>query len=318
MSRLMLFVVVVCAVVASDGRPAVAQTNDDGCLLGCPCYQPQWTITAGTVMLHRSKARAETLVLDGTTDAELANVANFDLGWAAGPQVELNRHFDRGWDIGLRYFGVDGWSASRTLADTGNLRVPLVSSDPDEYFDTAFARYTSRLYSTELNIKRQFGEHLRLLAGFRWAELHEQISAGAYSPGLEGTFDVDTANHLYGFQMGAEAALCTAGPFQLDGVLKAGVYRNSMGFNASGHGTHFELDGGATADRTSFLGEIGLTGRYRFGEHWSAYAGYELMWLDGVSLAADSVAAITQSRDDIMENGTAFYHGAQVGLEFAF
>lgn len=323
-----MLVLAVCAVGAINLRPAAAQTvasetaaaQSDGeeCLLDDACCPPQWTVTAGSITLHRSRARGESLVFEGAADRELSNVRDFDLGWAGGPQIELTRHFDCGCELAARYFSIDGWSASRTLADAGNLRVPLVSDDPDDFFDTAHAGYASRLYSTELNLQRPLGERLHFLAGFRWVELHEAISAGAFSPGLEGTFDFRTANHLYGFQIGTEGALWAAGPLTLDGFLKAGVYGNAIGVQAEGHGTEFDLEGSGSRGRTSFLGELGLLAKYRFAEHWTASAGYEAMWIDGVSLAADSVAALAQSDDDRLLNGSTFYHGLLVGLELAW
>ena len=147
-----------------------------GDLSSCSC-DPRWTVSAGTMILHRSKARAATLVENGTTDAELANVSDFDLGFAAGPRLELTRHFDSGWDIGVTYFSIDGWNAEKTVTDPGNLRIPLVSTSSEDRFDTASALYASRLYSTEINLKRQWNDRIRLLAGFRSVELHEVISA---------------------------------------------------------------------------------------------------------------------------------------------
>lgn len=104
------------------------------------CSSSCWTVRAGTVILHRSKASPTTLVEDGQTGAELVNVSDFDLGFAAGPQFEITRHLSTDWDLGVEYFNVDGWEARRSLADPGNLRVPFISDDPDDYFDTASAR----------------------------------------------------------------------------------------------------------------------------------------------------------------------------------
>ncbi len=312
MKRIMLLVFFGCIAAVVQNGPVAGQSIDK-LAATCPSCQPCWTATAGSVFLHRSKGRAETLVEDGTTEAELANVTDFDLGWAAGPQLELTRHFGCGWDLAVTHFSIDGWDAARQLNDPGNLRVPLVSDDPDDFFDTVSARYASRLYSTELNIQRQCFDRLRVLAGFRWVELHEQISAMAYSPTLDGTFGLDAANHLYGFQMGVETILYQCGPIELDGSLKAGVYGNHIGLDASGI-----LEGNATRDRTSFLGELGLTARYHLGPRCSVYGGYGVMWLEGVALAADSPAALGHSSSDMLVNGTAFYHGALAGLELAW
>ncbi|MHB8903000.1 MAG: hypothetical protein ACYC6Y_29925 [Thermoguttaceae bacterium] len=311
--RLIIRAVFFASIAAVVHNGPVAGQGIDDCAPTCPSCQPCWSVTAGSVFLHRSGGRPETLVEDGTTDAELANVSDFDLGWAAGPQLELTRHLDCGWDLGVRYFSVDGWDAARQLDDAGNLRVPMVSDDPDDFFDTVSARYASRLYSTEVNVKRQCFDRFRVLAGFRWVELHEQISAMAYSPNLDGTFGLDAANHLYGFQMGVESTLYRCGSLELDGFLKSGIYGNHIGLDVSGI-----LEGSGTRDRTSFLGELGLTTRYHLGPHCSVYGGYGVMWLEGVALAADGPAALGHNSSDMLINGTAFYHGALAGLEFAW
>lgn len=321
MKHTLLVVLVVSAISVSDTGSAKAQCMEDPFTAVCAECQPRWSVAAGTLLLHRSKARAATLVEDGTTDAELSNVSDFDLGWAAGPDIQLNRRFDNGWDLGFRFFSIDGWSAARSLDDPGNLRVPLVSSDPDDYFNTASASYVSRFYNAEINLKRQLGERLRLLAGFRWVQLDERIAAEAWSPTLEGTFSFGTANHLYGFQMGAEASLFERGPLQIEGFLKAGIYGNHIVANLAAQGTYLDMDGRGTIDRTSFLGDLGLIAKYRLGRHWSVYGGYQAMWVDGVALAADSVAAIQvegEGADDTLQNGGAFYHGALAGVEFAW
>jgi hypothetical protein len=319
MKSAMFAALMVCMVVAVDGRAGMAQESDlDWTTVG-ENSAARWTVTAGSLLLNRSKARPGSLVFDGTTDAELSNVADFDLGWAAGPQIELSRCFDSGWDVALRYFSIDGWSASHSLADPGNLRVPMVSNDPDDFFDTAYARYASRLYNTEVNLKRRWGERVKLLAGFRWVELHEQIASGAYSPGLEGTFDVGAANYLYGFQMGAESMLIEYGALRFDGFLKAGVYGNSVRGTIRGEGTYYDEDSTGTASHTSFLGEIGLTAKYQFNRHISAYGGYQVMWLQGVVLAGDFVSSLVNPSAELDPlDGAAFYHGAQAGLEFAW
>ncbi len=316
MKSLSFFVVALSVALFAGSGVANAQSDEAIFALAGAEFQPRWTASAGTIILHRSNARSALLAEDGTTHEELANTADFDLGWAAGSDVQVNRHFENGWSFGVRYFMVDEWKATKSLSDPGNILVPLVSTDPDDYFDTASALYASRLYSTELNLGRQIGERLRILAGFRWVELHERIGADAWSPTLEGTFDFDNSNHLYGFQLGAEGKLLQRGALEVDGFVKAGIYGNAIRLNVAGEGTYFEMDETATASRTSFLGEIGLTAKYRLGQHWSVYGGYEVMWLEGVVLAGDAVAALDAGSSDMLLNGTAFYHGAVAGVEF--
>jgi len=306
------------------GCESVAAGCGAACESGCGCNwlacnaDPRWTVSAGTVILHRSTARPAVLVIDAQTDQQLEDVGDFNLGFAAGPEIELTRHFENGWDIGIRYFSIDGWDTTHSLNILGNLQVPLVSVDLDDLFDDVSASYASRLYNAEINLKRQLTDRLRILAGFRMVELDEIISARAYSQDLEGSFGVQARNYLYGFQLGSEATLLRRGPFQVDGFLKAGIYGTHINAGAQGEGTNFELDEGIAHRQTSFLGELGVTGSYQLGKHLAVYGGYELMWIDHIALAADSVAAIERLDGNTFLSGTAFYHGATAGLTLSW
>lgn len=120
---------------------------------------------------------------------------------------------------------------------------------------------------------------------------------------------------MYGFQTGAESSLFRWGQLEIDGDLKGGVYGNYIRGSLDGHGTHFDVDGVATASHTSFVGEIGLTANYRVSRHLSVYGGYQVMWLEGVALAGDYAIAMVNQDTDGDAFGSAFYHGAQAGLQ---
>ncbi|MHB0957188.1 MAG: hypothetical protein ACYC0X_14710 [Pirellulaceae bacterium] len=298
-----------CACLEAAEEPGCEGLFEDDC-------ESLWTVNVGAILLHRSKARSGILVEDGTTDVDLANISDFDLGWAAGPRVEIDRRLTEDWAIGVEYFSIDGWNAQRSLADAGNLRVPLVSHDPDDYFDTASASYGSRLYSTEIMAKRQIADCVDLSAGFRSLELHESVAAQAYSPTLEGIADLRTSNYLYGFQGGAEAVLWDrGGPLHVAGSLKAGIYGNRVKASLYGEGTYFTMDASESASRTSFVGELALTGIYQLGRHTALFAGYQAMWIDGVSLAPDLITASSQQE---AMNGSPFFHGLRTGIEFVW
>lgn len=313
--------VAACAALSSglSVRLAVADNGNPEPAVVLATGEPHWTVSVGSVFLNRSKPRPGPLVFNGTTSEVLADVSDFDLGWAVGPDIELTRHVNPDWDVGLRYFSVDGWNATKTLVDPGHLRVPMVSDDPGDFFDTTSGSYASRFYSTELNLKKAFGERLQVLAGFRMVGLFEEVASSAYSPSLEGTFDIRSSNHLYGFQMGVEGIILQRGRFELDGYLKAGVYGNSIRGTIYGDGTYFHEEVTDTINHTSFLGEMGLNAKYQFNRRWSVYGGYQLMWLQGVGLAGDyiSLMADPSSTFDILD-GAAFYHGARAGLQFTW
>lgn len=340
MSALLRSIIAVSAAVLASAAVARAETGDcvgaacprtvpscvadsgpsccgEECDLNCCDCAPRWTVSAGAIFLHRSRPRNTVLVTDGTTDDVLVSVSDFGLGTEAGPRLEVNRQMGCGWEIGAVYFGVDGWSSSHALADPGNLRVPLVSDDPDDYFDSVNASYKSRLYNAEVNAKRRLGDNVKFLAGFRYIELDERIVAGAFSPDLEGTFGAQVNNYLFGFQMGGEAAIWNkGGPFRVDSFLKAGVFGTHSRANVQATGTYLDINETATDDRTSFVGELGVVANYQLGRQLSVFGGYQLLWIEGVSLASDLPAALTDADADIASRGSPFYHGAMTGINF--
>ncbi|MCL4204797.1 MAG: hypothetical protein KJ000_20150 [Pirellulaceae bacterium] len=59
------------------------------------------------------------------------------------------------------------------------------------------------------------------------------------------------------------------------------------------------------------MGEIGITGRYRISQRWSATVGYQLLWINQVALATEQPLG-----SGIDASGDTFYHGAAVGLQY--
>jgi hypothetical protein len=89
-----------------------------------------------------------------------------------------------------------------------------------------------------------------------------------------------------------------------------------MGLNLAGQGTNYSTNGSVAVGHTSFLGELAIKATYHLTEHWSVYGGYQLMWLEGVALAGDGVAAMYSGDSEMIKTGAAFYHGALAGAEF--
>jgi len=304
----------------------------------CCLWYPRWSVTAGAVFLRRSDAPERVMVEDAYTREELINTSDLNLDWGTGPRVDIVRHLNSECDLQALFFCVDSWNAQAWAESPYGLIIPLF--DDAFTFDAVKAHYRSRLYSLEFNLRQvvcyrqckcgQAGcgddcceedccqpccckPWLRVLAGFRWIELHDQAffwsryTVEEVDPFQWGKFNCD--NSLHGFQLGAEAVLWDrGGRLQVDGFLKGGVYGNRVhrtGFATGDLGTR---NIGDIHCRTAFAGEVGLTMTYRLTRRLSAMAGYEALWIDGVALAP------MQEKDKHIYD-TAFYHGALVGLQ---
>jgi hypothetical protein len=288
---------------------------------------PRWTVWAGAIFLTRSTPRAAPLVVDGVDP--LVDAGDLHFNTQAGPDVNLLRH-GPDFDINVRYFQVNDMSASRTLFPPNTvdllLNTPLSVDCPR--LDTT---YGTSLQSVEVNFRQNVSPQLTLLAGFRYLSLRDHLSFGYDdvndSAGPIGV-TLSGLNNLFGAQMGADAILWSAGRFQLQSALEAGVFGNSAQstLDLSQTGA-FGPPLGAHAQPTAFVGDLNFTGLYQLTEHWAVRAGYQLLWISGVALASEqtsvggaSVGAVAtqaffQPSFPIATSGDVFFHGALVSAQ---
>jgi hypothetical protein len=254
---------------------------------------PYWTATGGAMILHRSGSR-NYVVGDGPFTS-----GDFDLGWGSGARIELARHYQN-WDLEFVYWGVESWSDEQTRFT--QLLPPIRET----------ATYDSRLYNFEWNLKRKY-EALSVFGGFRYMELLEKLYNEERGLLLSNFEQREAANYLYGFQLGLGADFIHSDRISMDGFLKAGVFNNHIHEFASIGTGPIVLHRDATRDETAFLGEVGLNAKVRITNRLTAYGGYEVMWLDGVVLAPDTLGAPRLAHTT---TNTPLYHGANFGLEF--
>ena len=121
--------------------------------------------------------------------------------------------------------------------------------------------------------------------------------------------------------MGADGRLWDGCWLSIDAKLRAGVYGNECGNNVRitqeigrPYGSH------ATDNQTAFLGEIGLTGTVQLVDCLALRTGYQLMWLAGVALAPDQIPVSDPANRfaTVDTDGTAFYHGVVISLEYTW
>lgn len=242
----------------------------------------------------------------------------------AGFEASLSRHFDNGNSLEVGYAGVDRWNVeSVTPTPPGDILRINAAIPAFAVAGTAIdAHYASQWHSFELNARHEFCQRrLAVLAGFRYAEVDEEwgftlVGTAPLIPSL--SLDTTTRNRLYGFQLGGQAVLWDrGGPLSIEGLGKAGVYGNHAAQDSRYTSLGTDLPAGDTAASTAFLGELGLTGKYRITDRFSLRGGYRLLWIDGLALAPSQLAATNfVFGHGIDASGDAFYHGAVVGLEY--
>jgi hypothetical protein len=266
-----------------------------GCIEQDICCDPLWTVSASIVAMKRESPSL---------------FPAFDFDYELGVDVSVMRQLNECRALEFRYLGVYDWNAELG----GVVPNPNPNPAPDEprLLDLN-AAYTSNLHSTELNLRRQVGERVNLLAGFRWVELHEELGVSVFD--LE-VLNNNADNHMYGFQVGGDVLLWDrGGPFTVTTGLAAGIYYNNTDVTISVDVPN-TLQGSETfeADQTAFLGEWDITGKLALTDNIALRASYDLIWVEGAAVAEGQVLSVLDS-GNIDTSGSVFYHGGMLGIE---
>jgi hypothetical protein len=286
--------------------------------------EPHWSFTADGVVLQRSGTRSQPLFTGAPNVAavpELLNARHFDSPAELGFQLGAIRHGPCGWDLELGYFQIDGWNANSTISGES---VMMTGESSGFLVTDAEAQYKSNIHLAEINLRRQWCDGLTLLVGFRAGELNEFYGAsgiGARSP-VPISLNINTFNHLYGFQTGADYEFYNmGGPLKINALCKAGIYGNSAMQSS-------RLIESGTSDDTldahryqaAFMGEAGAVATYQVTCHLSLRASCQAVWIEGVALAPEQISAndFTGLAAGIDTHGGLFYYGGGLGAELKF
>ncbi len=248
-------------------------------------FEPGWAVEAGAVILQRSGSSSVVLAETNTPEVgDILDAADLGFRFDTGPYVSISKQlFGSVWGE-IVYFGVYDWGAERSAENPAAITTGVF--DPGEaVFDRIDVRYTSQVNNVEVNTRFPLLGQLDWLVGFRWTGLEEHSSTT-----WDGGDDLASAtawgkNQLYGAQAGVDGTLWRpSSRLYLDGMAKACVFTNQMSTGRDIDGT-FEnfLPNRRSVTRTSFLGELGIMGRFELTRHFILGAGYQVMWVDGVA-----------------------------------
>jgi|GEM_PF-860983 len=279
----------------------------------CSCV-PNWTVRAELLIWNRA----------GGTDVPLVPapvaVSSADLtgDWQVGPRLTVIKHgiFGSCWDLEAAYFNIDGWTGTRTVAGA----TTYLTTPPTNFPAAPITlTYSSELQNFELNGRRAYSDWVTWFVGFRALQVDELLSADINTGAA--THSVVTSNQLYGAQLGVDALLLDCDYWYFNAVGKVGIYGNSADQTTRTAGI-----GGAlplityTGNETAFVGELNFNANYRLTDRLTFLAGYNLLWVNGLALAPDQLAAtnIATGVGALDTGGNLFYHGFNVGLEYGW
>jgi hypothetical protein len=312
--------------VGCDSACAETPVCGVSCVSDCFCCCDQWTIVAETMFLRRSDAGAGALFRDQNTGDVVVGRDNLEFDHVAVPRLQLIRQYASCWGWDINFFGTDAWDSTTTFG--GDIS-PVLEGPGITFGSTApgtvfRADYGTELYSLEANLRHRCHECVTFLAGFRWMELGDTLHTYSIAPTFTDFYTLDTTNHLYGFQIGADATLYQSSDrFRIDSIVRAGIMGNHIDYTASapvlgvpGTTSHLFTEESGTA----FVGELGVRAVYGLTSTLSVFGGYQALWLDGVALAPDQLdtTSLVTPIGASIDTGTVFFHGATVGLQATF
>lgn len=297
--------------------------------------RPRATATVDALLLWRDGLPGRPLYLDINEPSVVAlDAADITPGMAAGPRyrIDLSPSGDGAWEF--NYFNVETFTGSRSIASSDG-QSAFGQNNIFEYglpdVISAEAASTSAIQSFELNrrasLARFDGD---FLVGFRWVEWNDRLTIRdrTFSGTATGSdlFIANTFDSLYGAQMGLDMVLLGSRERAwVEGLGKAGIYYNNASQNSfaeSISALRFTRSTSASADLTSFFGELGFTGCVRLSEHWTARAGFTMFWLANGTAAADQLSVNNLFSGEIesgIANGdTVFLYGLNLGLQAAW
>ena len=309
---------VVDQVSPEQGTPAEDVSLGECC---CDCCCPSWTANIGYVYLWRERTGSDFAILEDAADNPLFTADRFDFDAKSGMDVSVMRDNGCGRGLQVRYLGLEQYSASETV-DLGAFRA---ATNPNQTSATIFSAYTHRLeselHSIELLTSRCCG-NMQVFGGFRYISLEERLSSIAVN-NLPPSLFFEADNDLYGFELGANGELwnnCRC--LSIEGLAKVGIYHNDVSASALDTDTASGGSGQASGSETAFASELAVTAVYDVRCNLSLRAGYQMLFIDGVALAADQVPNTgdlnvgLNNADVRIDSSSIFFHGLNVGLEY--
>lgn len=294
--------------------------------LNDPMSLKPWSIDTSSLFLFRSDPGSKALLTGDSDPTNSVDADDLSYGFAYGYLVRLERQLTSRTRFETRFFGTDDWDDRSTTSTTTD--VLLSGGEPVGFTESTIqSQLSSKLYSLELNINHDVTENIEAIFGFRYLRLKDNLSLNSPTPSFplfSTTLQTEASNDLFGGQMGARARLWEGQRFSMTTDFKGGVYGNGahQRTSVSTLGVPSLAAANDFNDTVAFVGEWTLQGNYQLTERWSVDVGYQLLWIDGVAVGTEQLAAsnlgLGGSGDGIDSHDHVFYQGILLGLDYTW
>lgn len=287
-----------------------------------------WSIDLGAAILTRGTLAGSTIMEEVfPASGSLLLGSDFRFDYAAGPDISGVRVVEDGGfidSVDFRYFDAQSISGEREIDTQGKVwRFPDGQTSTISNTNEVHAQYTSQLYSFETNIRREVSDSpVVVLAGFRWIQMNDSMGLVGVAANTI-SWNYNTNNNLYGCQIGAIMPLISSqSPWSLSVSPKVGIYGNqclSRWDDGVPAGT-IDNKNSIFRNQVAFVGDLSLRLGFRVSKRCALLAGYQLLWLNGVGVAADQ-ATVLSARSiatGLNSSGSGFFRGALAGIHFSW
>ena len=332
-----------------DCHGGFADGSDLFCNNPCPCV---YGMVEALFLQRHPQLNNQALVNDQTTNTTLLSTSNLNFNYDPGLRAMVGVGLCDGRALEFSYLGLFSGSANASVVqpDPNSFLTFQDNLGGNVFVNTGRydIEYSSWLNSFEANCACCCGccdstgcgescgescgeggcgqsscQSLTWFSGFRYLNFGERFNMSAQRTVAgateTGSYNINTANHLYGGQLGARIRR-TQGRFGWEGRGAAGVYlNNSQQSQSVTDFPNFSLRNASNSGNgAAFVGDVNLTGLYRLNNVWNLRAGYNVIWIQGLALAPDQIDsdfAAAQGGNNLDNDGGMLLHGVNVGIE---
>jgi len=315
----------------------------------CPSVYVQ---VEGLFMMREPRFTDQPIIFDANAGTTLVSTSDLDFNFDPGLRATVGMRLCEGPTLEFSYFGLFEGNASAIAVKPGDNSFLIfpnnLAGNVFVDMDEVHVNYSSWMHSFELNLPCCSGcsdecdsgkggdkgkgggcsdvrsRSFEWFAGLRYLNLGEELNISAQRIILdqieEGSYNIRTANHLYGAQLGARLRR-SRGLFGWEATGKAGIFGNdAQQTQAAIDFPNFPLRPSVSSSEgvVAFVGEVNLSTLYRLTDVWNVKAGYNVMWIEGLALAPDQLDfnfASASSGNQLRNGGSMFLHGVNAGLE---
>jgi hypothetical protein len=316
------------------------------------CAAPRWyDVEVGVVTFKRDNAGQNIpFASNGIGGPVILSSDDLDFDEATSFRISAMVQWGPGSNFEFVYYGLFGWTESAQVQGAGTIyspysdfgQVPLNGFVETDAADLASIRYFSTFDNYEINFRQRWqSPNCRYqgswLWGVRYFQLDEDFNyrteVDTGGPVGADTFtrtNVNVNNAMTGLQIGGDVWICLIPGLKIGGEAKFACLGNHSNVDSliriTGTNPPVEFRDGMTVGDVAFLGDLAGYVTYRINYHWTFKGGYQLLYLDGATLAAENFnpqppavfnpGPVAVRQPVARENGDVFWHGWTVSLEY--